>query len=502
MAEQHTVERASPAGPTTGEQQRVALLSILGAVALVAMKLTVGILTGSLGILAEAAHSTLDMVASILTLLAVRLAGQPPDAEHRYGHGKAENLAAFVEALLLLLTVAWVAYEAVRRLLAPVVDVEVTIWAILVMAIAIAVDFFRSRALARAARAHGSQALAADALNFRTDMLSSAVVLVGLLALALGRAIGWDAGGQLPKLDALAALVVAAIVLTLAVRMLRAAADVLLDRTHEESTAPLAAAVGGVPGVIATRRLRLRHAGNQVFADVTIAVPRAITFAEAHAITETVEEEARRAMPQAAADVVVHAEPTASPDETPGDEIRLLARQQGLRAHDVRLRAIDERLDADLHVEVDPALTLDAAHALTVRLERAVRAANPQFGRINTHLEAPEMTVERQVDATTRQIELVATVRDIADAVADAGSCHEVKIYQLPAVDRAFELVLHCSFPGALTVGQVHERAAEIERRLHTALPDLRAVLLHAEPTARAADPGHTAPMRAGHTRP
>jgi len=307
----------------------------------------------------------------------------------------------------------------------------------------------------------------------------------------------------LPKVDALAALVVAAIVLTLAGRMLREAGDVLLDRAPAEDTAPLATAVGGVPGVLATRRLRLRRSGNQVFADVTVAVPRAITFAEAHAITEAVEEAARGAMPAAVADVVVHAEPAAAPDETPGDAIRLLARQQGLRAHDVRLRTIDARLDADLHVEVDPALTLDAAHALTVRLERTVRAANPEFGRINTHLEAPEMTVEPQVDVTTRRIELVAAARDIADGVAGAGSCHEVKIYQLPAVARAFELVLHCSFPGALTVGQVHDQAAEIERRLHTALPDLRAALLHAEPAVPEADgPEHTVPPLQRHTAP
>jgi len=487
MSEQFAATSRQPEGRAQGEKQRVALLSILGAVGLVAMKLIVGILTGSLGILAEAAHSTLDLVASVLTLLAVRLAGQPPDAEHRYGHGKAENLAAFVEALLLLLTVVWIAYEAIGRLRAPVVHVEVTLWAVLVMASSIVVDFFRSRALGRAAREHGSQALAADALNFRTDILSSSVVLVGLLALALGRLTGWDAGGQLPKVDALAALVVAAIVLALAGRMLREAGDVLLDRAPEGDTAPLAAAVAAVPGVIATRRLRLRRAGNAVFADVTVAVPRAITFAEAHAITEAVEAAAHGVLPAVATDVVVHAEPAAAPDETPGDAIRLLARQEGLRAHDVRLRTIDARLDADLHVEVDPALTLDAAHALTVRLERTVRAANPEFGRINTHLEAPEMTAEPQEDVTTRRIELVAAVRDVADGVAGSGSCHEVKIYQLPTVARAFELVLHCSFPGALTVGQVHDQAVEIERRLHAALPDLRAVLLHAEPAMHGA---------------
>ncbi|HEX5504793.1 MAG TPA: cation diffusion facilitator family transporter [Thermomicrobiales bacterium] len=469
------------------EKQRVALLSILGAVALTTLKLAVGIVTGSLGILAEAAHSTLDMVASVLTFFAVRLAGQPPDAEHRYGHGKAENLAAFVEALLLLLTVAWIAYEAVRRLFAATVHVEATIWAPAVMVVSIAVDFARSRALGRTAREHGSQALAADALNFKTDMLSSAVVLVALLVLVIGRRTGWDAGGWLPKADALAALVVAAIVLTLAGRMLREAVDVLLDRAPEERAGPLVAATRGVPGVLDLRRLRLRQSGNHVFADVTIAVPRAASFAEAHAISEAVEDAIQRAVPGGVADVVVHMEPVAAPDESPGDEVRLLARQSGMRAHDVRVRAIDDRLDADLHVEVDPSLTLEAAHALTARLEREVRRTNPQFGRINTHLEAPETQVEQEVDVTTQQAETVARVRDIADAVAGPGACHEVRLYRLPAGESPLELVLHCWFPGGMTVQQVHTQASEIERRLYSALPGVREILLHAEP--RESDP-------------
>jgi divalent metal cation (Fe/Co/Zn/Cd) transporter len=175
-----------------------------------------------------------------------------------------------------------------------------------------------------------------------------------------------------------------------------------------------------------------------------------------------------------------------------------------MRAHDVRLRAIDDRLDADLHVEVDPALTLAEAHALSADLERAVRAANPRFGRINTHLEAPEGAVERQQDVTTQRAELVARVRDIADEVAGRGACHEVKIYQPAADPGAIALVLHCWFPGDRTVGQVHAASAEIERRLHNALPHLRDVLLHAEPheeAGGAAGEGEVA-RRAMTTRP
>lgn len=492
MPEQFSSPDRSTTDSAQRAKQRVALFSILGAIALTGAKLAVGLATGSLGILAEAAHSALDLVASILTFFAVRLAGQPPDPEHRYGHGKAENLSAFIQATLLLLTAVWICYEAVQRLFVQDIHVDVTWWAFLVMGFSIAIDVGRSRALDRAARQYESQALAADALNFKTDLLSSTVVLAGLLALGLGEWTGWDAGGWLPKADALAALGVSAIVLSLAGRLLRETTDVLLDRAPEESADLLVGVATEVPGVIDCRRLRLRRAGSKVFADVVIAVARAATFGEAHAISERVEEAVHRALPRGAVDVVVQMEPVTAPGETLGDELQLLARQQGMRAHHVRVRAIDDRLDADLHVEVDPALTLEAAHLLTARLEREVRLANPQFGWINTHLEAPETTVERQTDLTTQRAEIVARVRDIADGVAGRGSCHEVRIYGLPADDHTFEMVLHCWFPGDLTVGQVHAQAVEIERRLHNALPGLRDVLLHAEPTEANTERGMT----------
>jgi cation diffusion facilitator family transporter len=471
-----------PAETARREKGRAALSSIAAAVVLTSLKLIVGVLTGSLGILAEALHSALDLVAAALTYVAVRLSGQPPDFEHRYGHGRVENLSAFVEAGLLLITAAWVGYESVRRLFFTEVHVEASIWAFLVMGLSIVIDVGRSRNLSRMAKKHNSQALAADALHFRTDIWSSAVVLVGLFAIKLGEWFGSDLGGWLPKADALAALGVAGIIVVVTGRLLRETVDNLLDRAPGETADLVVAAVERVPGVVGCRRVRLRRAGHLLFADVVIDVARTATFAEEHAITETVERAIKEALGSDEADIVVHSEPVAAPDESETEAIRILARQSRMRAHDVRLRAIDERIDADLHVEVDPALTLNDAHALTTDLERAVRAANPRFGRINTHLEAPHGLAERQSDVTTQRAELVAQVRDIADDVAGRGSCHEVKIYRPATDERTIEMVLHCWFPGDLTVGEVHHQSAEIERRLHNTFPQLREVLLHAEP--------------------
>jgi cation diffusion facilitator family transporter len=202
---------------------------------LTSLKLVVGLLTGSLGILAEALHSALDLVAAALTYLAVRLSGQPPDFEHRYGHGRIENLSAFVEAGLLLVTAAWVSYESVRRLFFAEVHVEATIWAFLVMGISIAIDIARSRNLDRMAKRHNSQALAADALHFRTDIWSSAVVIAGLAAIWLGGRLDTDLDGWLPKSDALAALGVAGIIVFVTGRLLRETVDHQLDPAPGET---------------------------------------------------------------------------------------------------------------------------------------------------------------------------------------------------------------------------------------------------------------------------
>ncbi len=161
------------------EKNRVALSSVIAAFFLTGFKLTTGIMTGSMGILAEAAHSALDLIAAVITLFAVRFSGRPADREHTYGHGKIENLSALAETLLLLLTCGWIIYESVKRLLFTEVHVEVSLWAFAVVILSIIIDFGRSRALARTAKKHNSQALEADALHFSTDIWSSRVVLDG-----------------------------------------------------------------------------------------------------------------------------------------------------------------------------------------------------------------------------------------------------------------------------------------------------------------------------------
>jgi cation diffusion facilitator family transporter len=272
---------------------------------LTALKTIVGISTGSLGILAEAAHSGLDLAAAAMTFFAVRLSARPPDESHLYGHQKIENLSALLETLLLLATCAWIVREAVHRLLHHTVEIEVTVWAFTVMLVSIAVDVSRSRALARAARRYQSQALEADALHFQTDVWSSAVVILGLAAVKLGAAVpGWT---WLRNADALAALGVSALVIWVSIRLGRRTADELLDTAPAGMEQNIRTTVESVAGVRNCHDVRVRRSGAVLFIDLHVLVDGKQTLAQAHELTETIETVIRQIAPNA--DVTVHPEP-------------------------------------------------------------------------------------------------------------------------------------------------------------------------------------------------
>ncbi len=287
------------------EKQSAALTSLLAAVGLTAFKIIVGILTGSLGILAEAAHSGLDLIAAGMTLVAVRISGRPADSTHLYGHGKIENLSALGETLLLLGTCAWIVREAAHRLMFHRVELQVTVWSFAVMLTSIAIDLSRSRVLARAARKYKSQALEADALHFQTDIWSSAVVVLGLLAVKVGD--WYPRMGFLRDADAVAALGVCILVAWVSLQLGRRTIDALMDRAPEGMEARIVAVVDAVPGVRDCHNLRLRYSGPVLFIDLHVLVDGAQSLSDAHQLTEVVEQAIREVAP--GADITVHPEP-------------------------------------------------------------------------------------------------------------------------------------------------------------------------------------------------
>ncbi len=291
------------------EKRSAALSSVIAAVGLTTFKLVVGLLTNSLGILAEAAHSALDLVAAAVTFFAVRAADKPSDEQHPFGPGKIENLSALFETVLLLLTSAWIIYEAIQRLFFEDVKVMPSIWSFIVMGSSILIDFTRSRILLRAAKKYNSQALEADALHFSTDIWSSSVVILGLIGLTIARYVpGLD---WMHKADSVAAMVVALIVIYVSAELGYRTISALLDTAPKGLAEKVEQVAASVPGVMDAHAIRIRPSGAHTFIDMHVTMDGSLPLREAHAATIQIEDAITDMVPMA--DVTVHMEPNDAP---------------------------------------------------------------------------------------------------------------------------------------------------------------------------------------------
>ena len=459
------------------EKRSAAASSVAAAVFLTGLKLLVGLMTGSLGILAEAAHSALDLVAAVVTYLAVRVAGRPADADHVYGHGKVENFSALIETGLLFLTCGWIVYEAVRRLFFEKIEVDPSLWAFLVMAVSIVVDIGRSRLLFRAARKHHSQALEADALHFSTDVWSSSVVIVGLGLVWLGRHVLPRHAGLLLQADAAAALGVAFIVLFVSYKLGKRTVDVLLDRTPEDLVDKFRDAASRVAGVLGLGQVRVRRSGPRVFVDMNVEVDRNLAFERAHAVAEDVEHELQAVVPDA--DVVVHTDPREDERETLAKRVRAVANRNQMAVHNIALHEEAGQVSVDLHLEVDDHLSLRQAHELASHIEQDILRDMPAIGRVTTHIESRGTGVGEGIDVTAEERVLAEEIRSEVDRLAGRGRCHEIVLRRHGG---GLSVSLHCGFSRDESIVRVHEESTRIEEALRGAFPALVRVLVHAEP--------------------
>lgn len=456
------------------EKRTVAGNSVLAAIAITTLKIAVGVTTGSLGILSEAAHSGLDLIAAIITFFSVRVSDKPADADHQYGHGKVENFSAFIETGLLLLTCVWIIYEAIRRLFFRSVEIEPTLWAFVVMLLSIAVDIWRSKALGKIAAKYDSQALEADALHFSTDVWSSSVVILGLLLVLVGRAykIGW-----LRDADPAAALVVAGVVVHVSWRLARRTTDALLDAAPAGVRNQIIAAVEKVDGVLEVDRARIRRAGNRYFADLSVGLARTVTFQRSEQVADAVTTAVHRVLPDA--DVTVHSVPRAGRTENIFDRIRAVATRHNLNVHDVSVQDLHGRLDVEQHLEMDERLSLKDAHDKVTALEAEIRQELPEISSILTHIESEPATIEPG-DEILRDAKLERKLKAIAAEFPDVFDMHEI---QIKRVRGRIYVSCHCTMSDELPLARVHDIQTDLEIRFKQEAPELFRVLIHPEPS-------------------
>jgi cation diffusion facilitator family transporter len=447
---------------------------MVAAAAMTVLKLAAGLLSGSLGVLSDAAHSALDLVAVTLTFFSVQVSDKPADEDHTYGHGKIENLSAFLEAGLMAVSCAWIIWEAMERMVRHTVVLHHSVWPVLVLLTSIGVDWWRSRRLRAVAEKTGSPALATDAFHFASDIWSTLAVLCGLCASWIGvrMGIGW-----LGYADPFAAVVVSLMILRMTLYLGRETVAVLMDEVPVETRQRLVDEVAKVDGVLEVEQARVRRAGSIYFADLTLALPRQYTFEHTGELVRAATEAAHRALPQA--DVVIHTVPREARAESIFDRVRAVAARNNVNVHELSVQSHHGRLRVEQHVELDEDMTLLAAHGFVSAMEAEILREAPEIDSVLTHIESEPATIEQPEEIVEVDRKIEYALRQTARMFAEIKDVHEIVVGR--TVDH-ISLSCHCTLPDELPMLKVHEVITALEDRFKLECPEVYRVTIHPEP--------------------
>jgi cation diffusion facilitator family transporter len=463
-------------------KRAAALSSLMAAFAITLLKLLTGVLAGSLGMLSEAAHSGIDLIASAITLVTVRVSDRPADEDHNYGHGKMESLSAGIEILLMAGSCVWIAREAIYRMLHPSkLELRWSVWPFAVLLLSMAVDYTRSRALHRVAQEHRSDALEADAVHFGTDLWSAGAVLLGLLASFVGQRMHVAA---LEYADPIAALVVSLVIVTVTWRLARTTIDSLLDATPAEARAQirrkLVSDLEAVDGVLAVERVRVRRSGSDYFVDLTLGMARNLTFQRSEQITFAATAAVQQSLP--GADVVIHSVPTAAVGESVFDRIRAVAARSNLNLHDVSVQQYEGSLHVEQHLEVPETMSLQQAHEVASQLEAEIRRDVPAVDTVLTHIESEPATIVSPVQFAANE-HLTRQLVQTAENFSEITDVHEITVTRgHGGAANSVQINCHISLPDDLPMARVHEVITEFESEFRLHHPQVARVLIHPEP--------------------
>ena len=453
--------------PVHSTKSRVAAISIFVSAGMAAAKFVVGIAIGSLALISEALHSSVDVVATVVTWMVVRFSDRPADEEHHYGHGKLESVSALGIIAMLYVLAGGILVESFSRLRAGTPPPALSAIPFVVLIVDIALNFWRARALHRAAHQTRSQALAADALHFASDVLGSLAVIVGLALSGLGYAWG----------DAVAAATVAIVIAMLGLRMARSTVETLVDRAPEGAAGKATAAIRVVPGVVAVERLRVRMVGSTHFIDAIVQVPRTFPIDRVDEIKRKAQAAVLAAFEDA--DLTFTAVPVARDNESVRERIMVIARNSGLAVHHVTVHDLGDKLTVSIDLEVDGEMTLIAAHDIAHELERNIRDEFGEDVEVDTHIEPLEPELPQGTDAAPDRVE---AIRAALSQFAARGAIHDIHNVRVRDTDAGEIVNFHCRAAPSMSVIKVHESVDEIERSLRRAFPTVKRVISHAEP--------------------
>ncbi len=475
------LERTNPLTQDSNEliarkKIRVARQSLYAAILITSIKILAAYFSGSLGVLSEVFNSGIDIFVCLVTIFSIKYSSRPPDKEHNYGHEKIENFSALFQVLILILTSSYIIYEAAMRLFGDKdVEVNVSLWIFAALIISIVIDILRSRQLMKTARETKSNALEADALHFSTDILSSSVVIVGLLMIYF----------NLSKVaDTIAALIVTGIIIYLGVKLSRKAIDSLMDRVPAGLYDRVKYETLLIKGVEGIKSIRIRSTGPKNFIDMTIQISRLVQFSKAHDIMDAVERRLNEVVESA--DIVIHSEPVETKGETINDKIRMIVSEFGLKCHDIFSHKIDNEIYSELHIEVANTNDLKKAHDMITEIEEKIKREIDVITHVKIHIDEPSEIVFDTLDITKDSNEIVTEVKKILNECAEVVSGNDIHVV---STNGRIRISMNCEFNYIHSLDEVHDIVTTLESKIYLTLkenyPRLANVIIHAEPSSK-----------------
>ena len=455
-----------------------ALSSVIAAVFLTVMKLAVGLVTGSLGILSEAAHSALDLIAAVITLFAVRFSDKPADLKHQYGHGKIESFSALIETLLLFITCGWIIFEAIERILGKEVVIIGSQWGIATMIISIIIDTSRVKVLRRAAKEHGSQALEADALHFSSDVWSSSVVILGLIFVWIGNYF------KIPILhyaDPVAALGVSAVVIRISIKLGRETVDVLLDTAPHGMRETVQKEVAAINGVLEVADIRVRPSGPAYFIDINVGVDRNESHEAVHSVVREIRNKVHEIIPRS--DIIIGTFPVDIIGISESGVYQTIKRivdrfPNCTNIHNVHIYDVGDRKMIAAHIELKENIALKESHDLSHRISNMLQDELNDIDSAIIYFQCADQTIMAE-DITESRQDVVADIRNLVNKQAGNINCHDIKLYRQ---DDKISSFLHCEISDDYTVEELDSISANITQELKNNIRNLADVHIHFEP--------------------
>ncbi len=455
---------------------KVAMNSLYAAVIITLIKILAAYFSGSLGVLSEVFNSAIDIFVCLVTILSIKYSSRPPDEDHNYGHEKVESFSALFQVFILFITASYIIYEAAVRLFGnKQVEVKVNLWIFLALIISMVIDFYRARILRKIARETKSNALEADALHFSSDILSSGVVIIGLILVYFNIS---------KTADTIAALIVTGVIIYLGFRLSKKSIDSLMDRVPAGLYEKVKYETLLIKGVEGIKSCRIRSSGSKIYIDMVIQISRLVPFSKAHDIMDSVEKKINELIENA--DVVIHSEPVETKSETINDKIRMIVNEFGLKCHDIFSHKIDNEIYSELHIEVANTNDLTKAHNEITEIEERIKKEIDVITHLKIHIDEPSEIVFDTKDITENSKELIREVNNILNESRDVISSSDIHVI---STNGKIRVSLTCVFNYINSFDEVHDIVTVLESKIYLNLkenyPKLANVIIHAEPSTK-----------------